>query len=83
MGDVKPWEPVKGWYVPVRRDPVSFESNRWWGFVPDHFGVIASSLVLADGGSCRVTLSNNQKIIVRALSKERKAARRARQEAPK
>lgn len=75
MMDVKPWEPVKGYYVDPD-DPFENPKDYWdW----------------SDPGVCRrlgqdalrVTLANGQRIIVRALSEDRKASRRARQGASK
>lgn len=71
MGDVKPWEPVSfGW--------TTFDSFPW-GIRTDADRIMADVMLIPEG--MRVTLANKQKIIVRALSEERKAARRARQEA--
>lgn len=82
--DVKPWEPVvamdfNSW------EPVSHEwkSVSGWGlsFISkDRNGGLCNrgdDFVIP----CRVTLANGQRIIVRALSEDRKAARAAMKEA--
>ena len=67
--NVQPHEPVSGWYILDGRDPVTFERENFWPFTSKDYWEVPSV------GTCRVTLANNQKIIVRALSEERKAAR--------
>lgn len=76
--DVKPWEPVRGWFV-SENQPLPEE--RFWNFSPPMFEFIPESSSLKNKGRCLVILANGQRIIVRALSEERKAARRERQDA--
>lgn len=63
---VQPWEPVSGWFVPANRDPVSYDAHHSWDYYPGYDRMIERSSSLAKGGSCRITLANGQKIIVRA-----------------
>lgn len=75
--DVNPWEPVSGWYVCAGRDALYHQPDGFWQFSCDHYDQVVNSRTVKDGGACRVTLANGQRIIVRALSDERKAARAA------
>lgn len=65
MTEVKPWEPVSAGYFEEGQWPVLScnPSRSFYGFYP------STNLPL------HVTLSNSQRVIVRALSEERKAAR--------
>lgn len=81
MSDVKPWEPVKGWYVSAVRNPISYQKDNFWEFSPEHYDLVVQNFDVSDDVVCRVTLANGQRIIVRALSEERKAARAAMKEA--
>ena len=83
MSNVKPWEPVKGWYVSAFRNPHTYQKDRFWEFFPEHYDLVVQSFALNNSGACRVTLANGQRVIVRALSEERKAARAATKEANK
>lgn len=70
--NVKPWEPVRGYYVDPE-DPFENPKEDWtW--------IDFQVCFRLDEDALRVTLANGQRIIVRALSEERKTARRARQE---
>ena len=81
MGDVKPWEPVTyHWQYEDEgferiKDCWKWELSEWESFSDP---TEAKRLFASDQIS--VTLANGQRIIVRALSEERKAARRARRE---
>lgn len=70
--DVKPWEPVGGIWLFNEAD---MQIDGCWsiGYECRWFDETSPAPLLA-------TLANGQRIIVRALSEERKAARRARQE---
>lgn len=81
--DVKPWEPVRyDWqfkhnnFASRRSHVLKWEKAEWDTFAS---GNSAKKLLGADQMS--VILSNGQRIIVRALSDERKAARAAMKEA--
>lgn len=76
--DVKPWEPVGGWYVCAGRNPLTHQPDKFWGFYSEHYDLVLQSETVNDEGACRVTLANGQRIIVRALSEDRKFARKAR-----
>ena len=69
MSDVKPWEPVSGGWT-------AFGIWPWRGVYTD-CGMVGWGALDA----LYVTLANGQRIIVRALSDERKAARVAMKEA--
>lgn len=73
--DVKPWEPVKGGWTGF--DVWSWSRRKATGVIDD-CGVVARS---RDRSPLHITLANNQRVIVRALSEDRKAARAARKEA--
>lgn len=74
--DVKPWEPVSGWFL-VDRD---FSELSWpWEFRGDSCSFVEKD----DNGPLQVTLANGQRIIVRALSEDRKAARAAMKRKPR
>lgn len=66
MSDVKPWEPVTGWFIAAGHDASTYESNRSWPFSQGHYESIIRSETVNNEGACRVTLANGQKIIVRA-----------------
>lgn len=68
MGDVKPWEPVM--YLESR-------PGAWPMWRP--FRQVACDWMVSNW-PFHITLANGQRIIVRALSEERKAARRVRRE---
>lgn len=67
--DVKPWEPVMGGFV-------NFDI---WPWSEDEYG--CSEILEGLEPVLHVTLANGQRIIVRTLSEERKAARAAMKEA--
>ena len=71
---VQPWEPVTGWFFSRHKNPLEADNGRSWAFGRD-FRRIMDSGTMRNGGSCLITLANGQRIIVRALSDERKAAR--------
>lgn len=75
--DVKPWEPVTVQYVDL--------SDGWkgmnWPFAEDDYDTLSGPAMKEWSGN--VTLANGQRIIVHALSEDRKAARAAMKEAPK
>lgn len=75
--DVKPWEPVSGYYVGSPRDPLRHDLGVDWPFLTAHYLHVAQAWTIKNGGALRVTLANGQRIIVRTLSDERKAARAA------
>lgn len=73
--EVKPWEPVRhqyGWNDGFM--------GRDWLWDREAHEDISSALRNKDIGFIAITLVNGQRIIVRALSEERKAARRMRRE---
>ncbi len=70
MTEVKPWEPVRyGWS--------KFDSFSW-AERGENYDVLEDADL--DPGGLKVTLANSQRVIVRALSEERKAARRMRRD---
>lgn len=72
MMDVKPWEPVEGWHIPTDKNPLEYQKGLSWTWSRN------SCRKTENVGLTRVTLANGQRIIVRALSEDRKAARAAR-----
>lgn len=61
-----PHEPVSGWFVAAHHNPLKHNPRASWPFRDDHYKVIVDSPTVNDGGSCRVTLANGQRVIVRA-----------------
>lgn len=73
MTEVKPWEPVRGGFLGF--DIWPWKSGRVTG--QEECNMVAARLEPV----LHVTLANSQRVIVRALSDERKAARAMRREA--
>lgn len=67
----QPHEPVSGYFVAAHLDPLTYGENFSWPFCRHHYHLISTAVM-----PCRVTLANGQRVLVRALSEERKAARR-------
>lgn len=80
--DVKPWEPVKFHWQFARSNFKASEDNN--DFDEDIWMCLSTEIDAADileNDKMSVALANNQRVIVRALSEDRKAARAARKEA--
>lgn len=75
MSDVKPWEPVSGFWL--YDGTMSLHCSWPWNMA----GPSCQFATMEKYGKLRVDLANGQRIIVRALSEERKAARAAMKEA--
>lgn len=73
MGEVKPWEPVSYNWLVIAGDKMKKPID--WPC--DEEG---KREIVGPDDVMRLTLANSQRIIVRALSDERKAARRMRRE---
>lgn len=72
MTEVKPWEPVS-----------AYMTNPWgWQSASAKFKLFEWAETAQNGWVLTCTLANSQRVIVRALSEERKAARRMRRDLP-
>lgn len=77
MMDVKPWEPVTLRYVENEQE--NNEKPIDWPWGKEDFKWLRTEEGCIQWLPALVVLANGQRIIVRPLSEERKAARRARQ----
>lgn len=74
--DVKPWEPVTVRYI--EKEQIGNERPIDWGWEKSDWSDFSLDQYTNYWCPALITLANGQRIIVRALSEERKAARKAR-----